>query len=1175
MHVNDDKVICFQDYALNLRRGCLSQGGHDIELRPKSFALLRYLVENAGRLAAKDELIGAVWGDVAVTDASLARCVSDVRFALHDQAQQIIKTVPRRGYLFTAPVSEVVNESTTRGQTPSAAQTTHYPDESRQLTVMACELVGLAALPPEYDPEDLREATTSCQRHCTQVVEQHHGYVARYSAGGLLVFFGYPQATEMDAENAVRAALTLQGLTVQLSTKVKMELELCIGIATGIVAIRDEFTAGNATDRNAVGETLILSERLQALAQPGQIVIAEDTRHLVGGLFRYCDLGPVALKGLATPVEISQVLGESGLESRFEAHHPARLTPLVGREEEIELLQRRWQQGKSGDGSVALLSGEPGIGKSRIAQKIVELVGEEPHTLLRLYCSPHRRDSALSPFISQVKQAAGIERADTEEQLLIKLAAALAQTTTLFGNAVPLVADLLSLPADDRYPRLTLTPEKRKEKTLAALLAYVEGLTASQPLLMVIEDVHWADPTSLELIDLIVERASRLRILLIVTFRPEFVSPWAGRLRTTLITLGRLPPPQCAEIIAGVTRGKHLPKPIIDGIVERSDGIPLFIEELTKTMVESGALSDTDDHSTTTQPQAAPEIPVTLRGSLLARLDRLGSAREVAQIGAALGRRFSYQLIAAVAGIPQQQLDHALARLVNAELIWRRGSPPDAEYTFKHALVQDAAYSTLPRDSRRILHTRIAETFDKKFSDITEGQPELLAFHYTEAGLIEKASRQWSKAGQLSLTRSALKEAEAQLIRALGQMEALPSTQALRREQIKAQIALANALMHTKGYAAPETKASLDKARLLVERAEALGESPEDPLLLFSVLHGFWVANHVAFNGDVIRGLATDFMALAEKQGTAFPLVLGHRVMGTSLLFLGDIAKGRAHLDRAMSLYDPAEHRPLGTRFGQEGGVAILSNRPLALWLLGYPEAAVKEADDALKYARDIGQTASSLYAATRIAWLHLVIGNYTVAAAQIQELMRMAGGMEDSYWTAAGTMLQGCLFALTGNGSTGIQMISSGIAASRLQGSNLLRMPWYLSCMARAHVELDQLDEAWRSIGDAITAMEATKETWQKSEVYRIAGDLALLSSRPDPVKAQAHFDRALTVAREQKAKSWELRAAMRLARLWRDQGERQRANDLLAPIYEWFTEGFDMPDLEEAKALLTELAA
>jgi class 3 adenylate cyclase/predicted ATPase len=1173
MPVGDEKVLCFQGYALDLRRGCLCLDDHDIELRPKSFALLRYLVENAGRLISKDELIAAIWGDVAVTDASLARCVSDVRLALQDQAQLIIRTVPRRGYLFAAPISEAATGGVTRGRTQIETKRGRHPGEARQLTVMACELVGLAHA--EWpDQTDWREATTFCHQQCKEIVELHHGYVARYPGDGLLAFFGYPEAREQDAENAVRAALALRELTVKLSTKLETELQLCIGIATGIVAIGDEFTVGKLTEPNIIGEPLILSGRLQALAEPGQIVIAQSTRRLVGDLFQYRDLDPVALKGSIATVRVSELLSESGLQSRFEAHQSGSLTPLVGREEAIELLLRRWTQAKSGDGSVVLLAGEPGIGKSRVAQTIMQLLSDEPHARLQLFCSPHRQDSALYPFICQIERAAGFQRTDPDEQRLIKLEAAFAEATTASTSVTAFVADLLSIATGDRFPQLNLTPERRKEQTLAALVTYVESVATSRPLLLLIEDVHWADPSSLELIDLIVEAAPRLQLLVIVTLRPEFVSPWMDRLQTTLITLGRLSRPHGAEIIAGVTDGKHLPRAIIDEILERADGIPLFVEELTKAVVESGVLVDAGDNSTTARRRFALEIPATLRGSLLARLDHLGSAREVAQIGAALGRRFSHQLISAVSAMPQQQLENGLAHLVKAELIWRRGNPPNAEYTFKHALVQEAAYGTLLRNSRRTLHSKIAETFEKRLPDVTERQPELLAYHYTEAGLIEKAAGLWAKAGQMSLARSALREAAAQLARALGQMETLPSTATLRREQVNAQIALANALMHTQGYAAPETKASLNQASFLLERAQALGEPAEDPLQLLSVLHGFWVANHVAFNGDAVRDLAVEFMALAEKQRTTFPMVLGHRVMGTSLLFLGDIAEGRTHLDRAMSLYDPGEHCQLGTRFGQESGVAILSNRPLALWLLGYPDAALKEADDALKYARDIGQTASFLYAVTRIAWFHLVVGHCATAAAQIQELNTIAKeGMEGSYWTAAGMMLQGCLFALTGKGSIAIQTITSGMAASRLRGLHLLRMPWYFSCMAKAHVELGQIDEARRCIGEAIRAMETTKEAWSEAELHRIAGDIALVSPKPDAAKAQIHFHRALAVARKRQAKSWELRAATSMARLWHYQGKRDQARDLLASVYGWFTEGFDTFDLKEAKALLDEL--
>jgi predicted ATPase len=492
---------------------------------------------------------------------------------------------------------------------------------------------------------------------------------------------------------------------------------------------------------------------------------------------------------------------------------------------------------------------------------------------------------------------------------------------------------------------------------------------------------------------------------------------------------------------------------------------------------------------------------------------------------------------------------------------------------FKHALVQDAAYGTLLREPRRALHGRIAEAIETQFAEIAESQPELLARHCTEAGLIEKAAGLWGNAGQRSLARSALVEAVAQLTRAIDQIAALAGTPTLRREQIKLQVALANALMHTKGYAAPEPKAAIEQARLFIERAEALGEPPEDPLLLFSVLFGFWAANLLAFNGDVCRDLAAQFLTLAEKQGAAVPLMVGHRIIGGSMLFAGDIAEGRGHLDEAIALYDPVEHRPLATRFGSDSSVSILSYQSVVLWLLGYPEAALAAADDALKNAREIDQASTLMYALNFITCPNIWRGNYAAAKAVLDELVALSDEKGASLWKAFGMMNQGWLLASTGKAQNAVQMITLGIAAWRSTGSTVW-IPFHLSHLARAHAELGQFEEAWHCIGEAMSAMETTKEKWCESEVHRTAGEIALMPPEPDVANAEAHLERALTIARKQQAKSWELRAAMSMARLWRDQGKRQQAHDLLAPVYGWFTEGFDTLDLMEAKALLDQLA-
>jgi predicted ATPase len=498
---------------------------------------------------------------------------------------------------------------------------------------------------------------------------------------------------------------------------------------------------------------------------------------------------------------------------------------------------------------------------------------------------------------------------------------------------------------------------------------------------------------------------------------------------------------------------------------------------------------------------------------------------------------------------------------------------PHSSYLFKHALVQDAAYGTLLREPRRALHARIAETLESQFSDIAESQPELLARHCTEAGLIEKAAGLWGKAGQRSLARSALVEATAQLTHALDQIAALPATPTLRAGQINIQVGLVNALMHVKGYAAPETKAAEERARLLIEQAEAFGEPPEDPLLLFSVLYGFWAANFVAFNGDALRELAAQFLALAEKQGATGPIMIGHRLMASSLMSTGDIVEGRKHYDRAMALYDPAEHRSLATRFGQDIGVVILTFRSWVLWLLGYPEGARMDAERALKDAREIGQAATLMYALFSATWTHIQCGNYAAANALADELLAVADQKHAPYWKAFGMLHQGRILALTGQASDAVHMLTSAITAYRSTGATLW-MPLHISYLARAYAEVGQFDDAWRCIGEATTAMEATKETLFEAEINRIAAEIALLSPEPDLAKATAYFERALAVARQQQAKSWELRAAMSLARLWRDQGKVREARELLAPVYGWFTEGFDTRDLKEAKALLDELA-
>ena len=1042
--------------------------------------------------------------------------------------------------------------------------------ERRQVTVMFSDLVGSTALSARMDPEDLREIISGYQKCVAETVRRFGGFVAKYLGDGVLVYFGYPQAHEDDAERAVRAGLELAEAVTALASPVPLQSR--IGIATGLVVVGELVGSGEAQERGIVGETPNLAARLQGVAEPNMVVIAESTRKLLGNLFELQELGTKELKGIAGPVRAWAALRPSSVESRFDALHATGLAPLVGREEEIELLLRRWQKAKAGEGQVVLLSGEAGIGKSRLTAALIERLAGERLWRLRYFSSPQHTDSAFYPIIRQLQRAAGLAHGDTPQAKLDKLDTTLAQTATSREDAA-LFAGMLSLPNDGRYPTLELSAEQRRQKTMEALFSQSVALIRRRPVLAIFEDAHWTDPTSLEALSVTVDRMRALPLLLIVTFRPEFEPPWIGRPYVTALTINRLEEREVGAIIDRVAGGRALAAGLRQDIIERTDGIPLFVEEMTKAVLE--AENETDARNTAaTAPSPVAVVPASLHASLLARLDRLGGAKEIAQIGAAIGREFSRALLAAVARIPDVELDSALERLIQAGLLFRHGMPPYSTYVFKHALVQDAAYGTLLREPRRALHARIAETLENRFAEVVEAHPELLARHCAEAGLTEKAAELWGKAARHSLARSALVEATEQLTRALALVDALPPTPALRREQIKLQAALITPLLHVKGYAAPETTAAAQRVRLLIEKAEALGEPPEDPLLLFSALYGCWAANYVAFNGDPLREVAAEFLALAEKQGTKAPLMIGHRLMGVSMFATGDTVQARPHLDRAIALYNPVEHRSLATTFRQDARVAALSFRSPNLWMLGYPETALADTKHALADAREIGQAATLMNALAMATMTHTLCGDYATATAVVDELFNLADEKGAVFWKLGVKLRQGELFALTGKASEAVQLITSGIPAFRSTGSTIF-VPWWLSHLAKANAELGRFDDAWRCIDEAMPAMERTKEKWCEAELHRIAGEIALKSPPPKSAQAQAYFERALGLARKQQAKSWELRAAINLARLRRDQGKRDEARALLAPVYGWFTEGFDTADLKQAKALLDDLAA
>jgi class 3 adenylate cyclase/predicted ATPase len=1171
-------LFSFEDYVLDTSRRELRRRGTVIAVQPQVFDLLEYLISNRDRVVTKHDMLEAIWSGRIVSESALTTRINAARTALGDngEEQRLIRTLPRKGMRFVGVVREareppdanaVAATENSLKEPIVARQELPIIDARRQLTVASCELLHGADI-ARMDPEDLRDIMYAYHNCVAATSRRHGGFVAARSlANPVLMGFGFPVAHEDDAERAVRCALELIAEVKALASS--LPLQTRVGVATGIVVVSGLEGSGEIREY-VVGETSNLAARLQSVAEPDSVIIADSTRRLLGNLFELQHLRSRRLKGVAQPVLGWLVRRANPVDNRFEALRATALTPLVGREEEMDLLQRRWARAKAGSGQVVLISGEAGIGKSRLTAELLERIAAEPHTRLRYFSSPQHTDSALYPIISRVERAAAFTHDDTTQTKLDKLDTLLADTHTSAYHA-GLFAEMLSLTNDGRYPTLGMAAPQRREETFRALISQVETLARRNPVLMILEDAHWTDPTSLEAFSRTVDQIGKLRVLLIVTFRPNFDAPWIGRPQVTLIAINRLAPHDVDAMIDRVVGNRLLTASNREEIIERTDGIPLFVEEMTKAVLEA------DDEKAQKQtiaavPEPALAVPASLHASLMARLDRLGPALLTAQTGAVIGREFSHALLAAVMHVPEVELSGSLDRLTQAGLLFRQGVPPHAIYFFKHALVRDVAYGTLLRESRRALHARIAEAFESQFVEIAENRPEVLARHYAEAGLIEKAVLQWGKAGQRSLERSALIEAAGQLRRALTQITALPATPTLRREEIRLQVALINALVHVSGFASAETKAAVERAHLLIEQAEALGEPPEDPLVLFSVIYAAMVPSFVTFNGDALREAVAQLLALAEKQRQTASLTIAHRTTGVCLMCTGDLREGRKHLDRAIAVYDPVAHPPLATRFGQDSRVAALSYRAISLWLTGYPAAALADANEALFDAREIGHAATLIYALSITSFTQLLCGNYATANAQLGEAVALAEEKGALFWKTTATVLSGCVSSATGNASDAVDIISSAVTAFRSTGATVW-VPSYLSYLTRAYAELGRFQDAWRCTDEAMAIVGTSKETWFESEINRVAGEIALRSSHRDPEKAETCFKRALTVARMQQAKSLELRAAISMARLLRDRDRQPAARTLVQPLYNWFSEGLDTADLNEARALLGEL--
>jgi class 3 adenylate cyclase/predicted ATPase len=1035
--------------------------------------------------------------------------------------------------------------------------------ERRQLTVMFVDLVGSTALSARLDPEETREVIRAYQNAVAGEVARLEGHVAKFMGDGVLAYFGWPTAHEDEAERAVRAGLAVVRAVAGLTAPGAEPLRARVGIATGLVVVGDPVGEGAAREEAVVGGTPNLAARLQGLAEPGTVVVAEATQRLLGQLFEFAALGACELKGFAEPVRAWRVLGPGRAESRFEARHAGGPLPLVGREQELGLLLDRWRQARGDEGQVVLLCGEPGIGKSRIVLALHERLGPEPRTGLRYHGSPYHANSALWPVIDQIERAAGLAPDDPPEAKLTKLERLLGRAVGDVSAATPLVAELLSVPSAGRYPPLDLTPQQRKAGTFRVLLEQFEGLAGQKPALMVLEDAQWFDATSLELFGLVVERIQRLPVLLVATFRPEFRPPWTGHAHVTLLTLTRLGRGAAAEVVAQVTGGRALPDGVLAQIVAKADGIPLFVEELTKAVLESGLLYDVGGrYELAVDPLPPLAIPATLHDSLMARLDRLAPVREVAQVGAVIGREFSEELLAAVADMDPAELADGLRQLVEAELVFRRGVPPETTYVFKHALVQDAAYASLLKSRRQQLHARIAEALTA--GEAPEPAPELLAWHLTEAGLDERASEAWARAGLAALGRSAMTEAAAAFERAVGLLRELPPSAERKRREVELLGRLGVALANIKGPASAEVER-------VQERAGALAAELGDTQAWFRARWTLWRIHAVRAQLDQATAIADDLLALADRESLADLALQAHHALWSSYFYRGDLAASHAHVERGLAIYDVARHGSDALVFGghdaRECGLTISGN---VLCIMGYPERALACNKEGLAHALALGQPQIVAHGHNWSVLLPQLVGDLEEVERRIAFMRPHVDRYALAMYYPEARIMEAWLAVCHDRDRRAAEVMREHLDRRAAMGTASAQT-WFLMLIADAWLRLGEPGAALAAVREGLARGGATGEHLVKAELHRLGGRALLVrNARCNWADAEAEFLTALTDARGRSARLFELRAACDLAHLWADGGERRRAHDLLTPIYGWFTEGFDTPDLRDARALL-----
>ena len=1054
--------------------------------------------------------------------------------------------------------------------------------ERRHLTILFCDLVGSTEIAAQLDPEEWREMVAGYHRAAAEAITRFGGYVAKYLGDGVMAYFGWPEAHDNDGERAARAGLAILEAVLKLNQQTPPplpsprsnngggnahpKLAARVGIDSGAVVVG----AGASKDTDVFGETPNIAARLQATAVPGTVLITAATHRLISGLFVVEAHGPRALKGITTQLEVFQVVRPTGVRGRLQAARG--LTPFVGREEELRLLLNRWERTRQGEGEVALIIGEPGIGKSRLVAEFHDRIRDAPHIWMESAGEQFFENTPFHAIIEMLSRWLELQDAASSEERFERVERALASAGLTVAEIAPLIADLLQLPAGERYPASTLTADQKRRRLLAALAGWVLGAAGLQPLVMVVEDLHWLDPSTLELLQLLAEQGATAPLMLLYTARPEFRAPWPMHTHHSQITLNRLSSPNVREMVALVAARNALASESVEAVVERTGGVPLFVEELTRAVLEGGGAQ-----------VIGREIPATLHDSLMARLDRLGSAKEVIQIGAVIGGEFSYRLLHTVHPIRAEDLQDAIHSATDAELVYVRGIPPDATYQFKHALIRDAAYEALLRSRRKELHSRIAEVLVGQFQERVTSAPELVAHHYTEAGLVEQAVPYWQQAGRNAAQRSANAEASTHLTTALELLRILPDSPTRKRHELAIHLDLGVALIATKGFAAPEVESAYAQARALCQQ---IGETQQ----LFPVVWGLWAFYLVRGQLRMARESAEQLVTLAQKGGDVSLLLQAHYALGISLFSSGELLPARKHFEESNALYDPQQHHSLAFLYGSfDSGVAGLSSIALVLWLLGYPDQAFKKSQEALALAQALAHPFSLAQALVWTSWFHQLRGDERGAQKAAEAAIRLSAEQRFPIWLTMAMMFRGWALVRQGQCAEGMAQLQQAVEDTRAIGAET-NLPTFFAFLAEGHWRAGEREDGLRALADAMAQVNKSASLYYEAELYRMKGTLTIQTRVPGPepqetkvqqprsgtqaeAEAETCFHRAIEIARRQGAKSLELRAVTSLTRLWEQQGKKQEAHNMLAETYGWFTEGFDTVDLTEAKALLEEL--